>query len=102
MYRIVYTDMEFEWDKGNSGKNLKSHHISDEEAEEPFFDDLKHRYPDPTHSVDEPRYVVVGKTKLSRILFVVYTLRRNKIRIISARQADRKEKMLYEKTINIT
>lgn len=89
---------EFIWDKGNIDKNLIKHRISNKEAEEVFFDSKKQEYPDPSHSKKEIRKIVVGKTKGGRILFLVYTLRKNKIRIISARNINRKEIKLYEKT----
>lgn len=91
------TSLEFEWDKGNIGKNRK-HKVIDKEAEEAFFDDKKQKYPDPSHSKSEIRKVMVGKTKKGRMLFVVYTERKNVIRIISARDlSKRKEVDLYEK-----
>jgi uncharacterized protein len=90
--------MEFEWDKGNIEKSLKQHDVTDKEAEEVFFDENKQEYPDPTHSEKEIRKVLVGKTKTGRLLFVVYTVRKNKIRIISARDLNkRREVELYEK-----
>ena len=89
--------IEFEWDKGNIGKN-KKHDVSDKESEEVFFDTNKQKYPDPSHSMSEIRKVIVGKTKNGRMLFVVYTERKNLIRIISVRDlSKRKEVDLYEK-----
>ena len=89
--------MEFEWDSGNSGKNLKKHQVSDEETEEVFSDDRKVQKPDPFHSVKEKRFILLGKTKGERLLFIVYTVRKTKIRVISARDVNQKEKPLYEK-----
>ncbi len=89
--------IEFEWDKGNKEKNFQKHLVSSNKAEEVFFDRDKQEYPDPTHSESETRKIVVGSTKLGRLLFVVYTKRRGKIRIISARDLNkRKERSLYE------
>lgn len=94
--------MEFEWDKGNSGKN-KKHQVTDEEAEEIFSDLDKAKYPDPKHSDVEPRYVLTGETQKKRQLLVIYTIRNNRIRIISARDLNKKkEKHLYEKAFNTT
>src|SRR3990170_4900019 len=88
----------FEWDKGNIEKSLKQHNVTDKEAEEVFFDQNKQEYPDPTHSEKEIRKIVVGKTKKGRILFVAYTVRKKKVRIISARDLNKKrEADLYEK-----
>lgn len=89
--------MEFEWDKGNSNKNLKSHGISDQVAEEPFLDKHKVQKTDEKHSAIEGRFILLGKTRQGDVLYVVYTFRRNKIRIISARKTNGKERLLYEK-----
>lgn len=88
--------MEFEWDSGNSGKNLKKHQVSDQEAEEVFSDPRKVQRPDPFHSGQEPRFILVGKTQSSRLLFTVYAIRHQKIRIISSRDINQKERKLYE------
>lgn len=87
---------EFEWDKGNINKNRK-HGIEDKESEEPFFDIKKRTFRDHVHSKDEERYRIVGKTKKGRLLFVVFTKRGEKIRIISGRDINRKEVSLYTK-----
>ena len=86
----------FSWDKGNIGKN-KKHHVADKECEEAFFDPKKVTINDPIHSTTEARFILLGKTKQSRLLYVVYTTRNNHIRIISARDINRKEVKLYEK-----
>ncbi len=88
---------EFEWDVGNKGKNWKNHRVSDEECEEIFFDKDKKILKDTMHSAKEERHIVIGKTKSARLLFIVFTLRKNKVRIISARDLNKKEKYLYEK-----
>ena len=81
--------MEFDWDEGNQNKNFEKHSVSQREAESVFFDPNKLKYPDPKHSSIEPRFVLVGKTELCRKLFIVYTDRNNKIRIISARDLNK-------------
>lgn len=88
--------IEFDWDKGNKDKNLELHNVSDEECEEAFFDPKKKILKDILHSTEEERHILIGKTKLKRILFLVFTIRRNRIRIISARDLNKKEKHLYE------
>ncbi|MFH1671534.1 MAG: BrnT family toxin [Candidatus Portnoybacteria bacterium] len=88
--------IEFEWDKGNKDKNLEIHNVSDEECEEIFFDPKKKILKDILHSTSEGRYVLIGKTKLKRLLFLVFTIRKDKIRVISARNLNKKEKHLYE------
>lgn len=91
--------VEFEWNEGNQDKNEKKHDVTAREAEEVFFDDNKQEYPDPTHSGKESRKIVVGSTRRSRLLFVVYTKRGGKVRVISARDLKKKkERSLYEET----
>ncbi len=87
---------EFEWDRGNAGKN-KKHGIEDTESEESFFDENKVLLRDVLHSGGEERFILLGKTKGGDLLFVVFTQRNEKIRIISARRANKKEVPLYEK-----
>lgn len=95
---IIESPTEFEWDLGNSGKNFEKHNVSDEECEEVFFDSQKKIFKDTPHSGDEARYILVAGTKVGRVLFVVFTIRNKKIRVISARDLKRKErKKFYEK-----
>jgi len=89
--------IEFQWDEGNSDKNWLKHQVSTSECEEIFFDDQKITLKDVLHSEKEKRLIIFGRTKKQRLLFVVYTKRNNKVRIISARDADKKEKKIYEK-----
>lgn len=86
----------FDWDKGNRGKNLKGHKVSDEECEEAFFDPIKRINEDKPHSKKEERYIFIGQTKSERKLFIVFTVRNEKIRVISARDLSRKERKEYE------
>lgn len=88
--------VEFEWDKGNIGKN-KKHSVEDKEVEEVFFDEQKIVFKDTLHSQQEKRFIVIGKTKKGIILYVAYTKRREKIRVISARRINKKEVYIYEK-----
>ncbi|PIS08075.1 hypothetical protein COT78_00025 [Candidatus Berkelbacteria bacterium CG10_big_fil_rev_8_21_14_0_10_43_13] len=87
----------FEWDKGNKDKNFVKHKVTDEECEEVFFDPKKKIVNDIFHSDREDRHIIIGKTKFGRYLFLVFTTREDKIRIISARDLNRKERSLYEK-----
>ena len=95
--RVDKSVYEFEWDKGNTGKNQK-HKVNDQEAEEVFLDENKKIFKDKLHSGGEERFRVVGKTKKGRLLFVAFTMRKGKIRIISARNINKKEVYLYEET----
>lgn len=95
--RIVKDTIEFDWDKGNIDKNRK-HDVEDKETEEVFFDEQKVILRDILHSKKEKRFILLGKTKNERLLHVVFTKRERKIRIISARDINKKEVKLYEKT----
>ena len=87
----------FDWDSGNRGKNLQKHGITDEESEEAFFDSEKKILKDILHSDTEERHILLGQTRHNKTLFIVFTKRKNKIRIISSRPLNKKEKQLYEK-----
>ena len=95
--KTIEKPLGFEWDEGNREKSWIKHKISAQEAQQVFFDEHKIVYKDVPHSVAEDRYIVLGQTESAQILFVVYTLRGEKVRIISARPANRKEVLLYEK-----
>lgn len=90
--------IEFLWDKGNAGKNTEKHHVRNQETEEAFFDTYNKIFKDTLHSGQEERFRIIGKTKHKRLLFIVFTIRARKIRIISARDINKKEVSLYEKT----
>lgn len=92
--RVDKNVLVFEWDKGNIGKNTK-HKVEDKEAEEVFLDENKKTFKDKLHSDGEERFRVVGKTKKRRLLFVAFTIRNGKIRIISVRNINKKEVYLY-------
>jgi len=94
--KLLNAVSEFDWDRGNRGKSLKKHGITDEECEEIFFDERKKVLKDVLHSGRENRYILIGKTKKERLLFLVFTIRKNKIRVISARDLNKKERKLYE------
>lgn len=94
---VIKEPVEFNWDKGNIGKNQKKHFVSEKEAEESFFDKKRKIFKDRLHSGGEERFRIIGKTKNDRVLFIVFTIRRKRIRIISARDVNRKEVSLYEK-----
>lgn len=96
--KIFKEPVEFEWDQGNKDKNFLKHQVTDEECEEVFFDTKKRVLKDVLHSDYEARYVLIGQTKKQRILFVVFTTRNRKIRVISARNLNKRERDLYEKS----
>ncbi|RMF56704.1 MAG: BrnT family toxin [Calditrichaeota bacterium] len=86
----------FDWDEGNRSKNWEKHRVSTVECEEVFFNRPLLLFPDVKHSQYEPRYYVLGHTNAGRRLFVVFTVRGNRIRVISARDMSRKERKIYE------
>ncbi len=98
--KILSKVFAFEWDKGNIDKN-KKHKVGDKETEEVFFDDKRYIFKDRLHSGNEERFRIIGKTKKKRLLFVVFTKRDKMIRIISARDINKKEVYLYEEKIKV-
>ena len=94
---IHSTPKGFLWDQGNINKNWLKHRVENTECEEVFFDDHKVISKDTLHSHNEPRLIVLGQTKNRRLLYIVFTLRKNQIRVISARDVNKKERRLYEK-----
>ncbi len=93
--RIVPEPLTFEWDKGNINKNHK-HDVADKESEEVFNNEPLKIFKDRKHSQKEQRFVAYGVTNLNRKLTVVFTLRKQKIRVISARGQNKKERIVYE------
>lgn len=87
----------FIWDKGNIDKNWIKHRVKNTECEEVFFDENKVILKDVLHSNKEERFIILGKTKKERLLFVIFTIRDDKIRVISARDINKKGRRLYEK-----
>jgi uncharacterized protein len=88
--------MEFEWNQDKARANLTKHGISFDEAKTVFDDPLYVNFYDPDHSEDEERYIIVGQSTQHRLLIVSYAERKDKIRLISAREATRPEKKAYE------
>ena len=86
----------FVWDKGNIDKNWTKHKVKNVECESAFLDKSKVSFKDVLHSKEEKRYILLGKTKQGKLLFVVFTKRSDGIRIISARDTKNKERKLYE------
>ena len=87
----------FDWDRGNAEKNGARHAVSRNEAEEVFHEPVL-LAEDAKHSTREPRYLVLGRTAADRRLAVIFTVRRDLVRVISARPMSRKERTLYAKT----
>lgn len=87
----------FDWYEGNLDKNWINQQVSNIECEEVFFNLPLLIEKDNKHSKTESRYYVLGRTHQNGILFLVFTKRENKIRVISARDASKKERKIYEK-----
>jgi uncharacterized protein len=86
----------FEWDASKAKLNLRKHGVSFEEASTVFLDSLARTIHDRLHSEEEDRFVNLGESQLRRLLVVVFTDRGDRIRIISARVATRRERRDYE------
>jgi hypothetical protein len=86
----------FEWDEGNREKNWIRHQVSVPECEQVFFNIPLLVAEDQRHAGIEPRYYVLGQTDAGRKLFVVVAVRRELIRVISARDMNRRERKEYE------
>ena len=91
--------MRFEWDAEKASINQKKHGVTFEEAQTVFGDYDALRIFDPGHSEDEDRFILLGMSAVLRILVVCHCYRENdeKIRIISARKATKKESAAYER-----
>lgn len=86
----------FEWDEGNSEKNWLRHRVTRAECEQVFFHRPLVVTPDSKHSQAEERHYALGQTDGGRRLFVVFTIRGGMIRVISARDMNRRERGIYE------
>jgi len=86
----------FEWDTDKAKRNIETHGVSFDEASTTFKDTLSLTVHDPLHSDKEDRFILIGSSIKNRLLVVVHTERGNKIRIISARKATKKERKKYE------
>lgn len=87
----------FEWDDGNLDKSRRKHGVTPEEAETVFADEHSFVILDKLHSKIEDRFIIVGKSDKKRSLFIVFTKRKEKIRIISGRGMHKKEVQKYGK-----
>ena len=86
----------FEWDPKKAEINLRKHGVSFDEATTVFADPLSILQPDPSHSVGEQRYLVLGTSARRRLLVVAFAERPPRTRLISARRATRNERRTYE------
>ena len=88
--------LRFEWDSRKAQSNLAKHGVGFEEAATIFGDPLSRTISDPDHSLNEMRYITMGKALTRKLLVVVHTDRGDNIRLISARPVSRRERKYYE------
>lgn len=85
----------FEWDSANLG-HIKKHDVFYGECEEIFFNKPLLVNADEGHSQNEERFQALGVTRESRLLFIVFIVRNNKIRVVSARDQNKKERRPFQ------
>lgn len=89
----------FEWDSNKAEINIRKHGVTFEEATTVFYDDFALFMPDPDHSFDEERFLLLGLSEKNRTLVVVHCERDQNIRLISARRATLRETKQYQEQI---
>ena len=87
--------LTFDWDENNKYKSWHKHQVKFRECEQVFSNQPLKIYPDPKHSQTEVRFLAYGITKKSRQLTIIFTIRNNNIRVISARDQNKKERKIY-------
>ncbi len=87
----------FDWDENNEWKSWEKHKVFAGECEQLFFNQPLVVEEDIKHSARETRFYALGRTDVDRLLFIVFTVREDKIRVISARDMSRKERQVYGK-----
>lgn len=95
-WNVLESCTGFEWDEGNSAKNWLKHRVMQGECEQMFFNKPFVVSPDEAHSLEEARYYALGRTNAGRHIFIVFTIREERIRVISARDCSRRERRVYE------
>ena len=97
MDNLFISNLEgFQWDEGNKNKNWDKHKVKIAEIEEVFLSSPLFFFDDENHSEKEKRTLALGKTFDERLLSIIFTIRHNKIRAISARDMSKKERKIYE------
>lgn len=89
----------FQWDKGNSEKNWETHKVLKSECEQAFFNKPLVITDSQKETDKEKRWYLLGRTDLDRKLFIVFSVRKNLIRVISARDMSKKERKKYNEEI---
>jgi uncharacterized protein len=86
----------FDWDAGSLTKNWDRHQVASVECEEVFLNVPLLLADDSKHSANEARHYVLGRTDVGRLLFIAFTVRGSRIRVISARPMNEKERYIYD------
>lgn len=94
--KMLHRCTGFDWDKGNINKNRIKHKVTSSECEQIFFNQPLLVKDAVLHSETEQRFCALGKTDKGRRLFIAFTVRKDRIRVISARDMSRKERSIYE------
>jgi len=89
--------LEFEWDSEKARRNLRKHSVSFQEGMMVFNDTFAISFYDDAHSKHEQRFLTLGLSDQGRVLVISHTMVGEKVRLISARKATRRERELYEK-----
>ena len=93
---IVPEFESFDWSAGNAEKNWERHRVKPREAEQVFFNMPLLKGADPAHSEAEKRFYALGQTDEGRKLFVAFTIRGRRLRVVSVRDMSRKERRIYK------
>jgi uncharacterized DUF497 family protein len=88
--------MDFEWDQAKDAANRRKHGVGFADAATIFSDPLAYTFDDPDHARSEQRWLTIGRASRGSLLLVSHTERNHRIRIISAREATRHERKIYE------
>ncbi len=88
--------MEFAWDPKKAASNLRKHGVSFNEAASVFGDVLSIAVPDPDHSLEDERFILVGLSQFGRLLIIAYSDQSKRVRLISARELTSHERKAYE------
>ena len=99
MKNVISNCKGFQWDEGNLDKNRHLHQVTNGECEEVFFNLPLIVVPDAKHSQQEQRYYALGRTDADRWLFIVFTIRDDLIRVISARDMNQRETRKYDERL---
>lgn len=96
IFEVVAKCEGFQWDEGNLLKNWERHRVTASECEQIFFNRPLIAAQDVKHSRKEARFYALGHTDTGRLLSIVFTILKNLIRVISARDMNQRERKVYE------